>query len=256
MRTPKYFLISHPFSESPKGTQTQKVLLAPEETHHLKHVLKIGPGDQCIVSDGRGHEFLGQVGRFLNDGRSEIILSEPPCREREIGVKLLAAQAIPQRGKMDAIAEKAAELGVFTLIPLLTERTIVKPKNEQQKKMRSRWESIARQATKQARIPQAPAVTEPAGFSTLWSGHFSFDRAFLFHPDPKATPLQALDFKPSRDLKGILLIIGPEGGFSEKEIQSAKKSGAEIVRMGPATLKTDTAFVAAVSFFQMMLERS
>ena len=232
------------------------MLLAPEETHHLKHVLKIGPGDQCIISDGRGHEFLGQVGRFLNDGRSEIVLLERSRREEKIGVKLLVAQAIPQRGKMDSIIEKSAELGVFALIPLLTERTVVKPKDEQTQKMRSRWERIAQQTTKQAKTPRVPIVTEPAGFSTLWSDRFSFDRAFLFHPDPKAGSLQALDFKQLRDLRAVLLVIGPEGGFSEKEIQSAKKSGAEILRMGPTTLKTDTAFVAAVSFFQMMLEPS
>lgn len=219
----------------------------------MRHVLRISAGDQCIISDGRGHEFLSRVERFLNDGRSELMLLKPCRRERKIGVKLLTAQAIPQRGKMDLMAEKAAELGVFTLIPLLTERTIVKPKEEQAKKMRSRWERIARQTTKQAKISRAPVVTEPAGFSTLWSGSFSFDRAFLFHPDPKARSLQTLDFKHLRDVNAILLIIGPEGGFSEKEVQSAKKSGAEIVQMGSPALKTDTAFVAAVSFFQTML---
>lgn len=227
--------------------------MSPEETHHLKNVLRISIGDQCILSDGRGHEFLSRVERFLNDGRSELMLLKSACREGEGRIKILAAQAIPQRGKMDDIAEKAAELGIFTLIPVLTERTIVRPKAGQAKKMHSRWEKIAGQTVKQSQASRVPIISEPVHFQKLWSGAFSFDQAFLFHPDPKAVSLRTLDVERLRDLERILLVIGPEGGFSPEEIQTAWKAEAQIIQMGCSTLKTDTAFVAAVSFFQTML---
>ena len=251
----KRFLIStllHDFD-----LKTFRVCLNVQETHHLKHVLRMKEGTVCFLFDQKGNEFRARLEKFLSDGRSEFKLMERFLGERIPHVRLTVAQAIPQHRKMDEIARKAAELGISELIPLVTERTVVRPKLDQGHKMVARWQRIAEQTVKQSRLRGIPQILPLTSSEDLWSHVERFEHAFLLHPDDQAEPLlewmKKNEYGESRhqDVR-ILLIIGPEGGFSPNEMKQAKTRGVTSLRMGEGILKTDTAFTIAAGIFQLM----
>ena len=256
----KRFLISSSLSGLGQNQkrEARTVLLTPEETHHLKNVLRIKEGSLCLLFDRDGNEFVSCLERFRSDARSEAKLIEPILTERDDLLKLTVAQAIPQDRKMDLIVQKSAELGVFKLIPLVTERTVVRIAAEQVKKVHARWERIVEQTLKQSRIRRAPEIAPPTSFEELLSRFSQYDRIFLPHTSPDAKPIResllsngTAGSKVASNAQ-ILLMIGPEGGFSPREVEESRARGAQVVRMGSGILKMDTAFVAAVGFFCLM----
>lgn len=153
---------------------------------------------------------------------------------------------------MDRIVEKSAELGVFQLIPLITERTVVRIRRDQFPKVCQRWERIALQTLKQSRVSAAPRISPPTSFEAMCSDLSRYHRTFLLHPSSGAMPFRDA-FVGVRHAAPLhtLLIIGPEGGFSPSEVERASRAGAKIVTLGAGILKTDTAFVAAASFLKL-----
>ena len=234
---------------------SRRVFLTPEETHHVKHVLRMKEGAFCLLFDREGNEFLSRLEHLRSDSRARATLIEPMSRRAQDWLELTVAQAIPQDRKMDEMVRKAAELGVFELIPMTTERTVVRMTDERFRKARARWSRIAEQSLKQSRLRKAPEIGHLSSFPALCSSASKYDHFFLFDPSGKrireCIPFSPVPSKQTR----FLLAIGPEGGFSSLEVEQAKKAGAQIVRMGSGILKTDTAFVASVSFLRLMCGR-
>ena len=250
----KRFLVSSSLGDlSGKcGRETKSVLLTPKETHHLKNVLRIKEGSLCLLFDREGNEFLSCLKRFLPDQSSEAELLEPVLPQED-GLRLTVAQAIPQDRKMDDIAEKSAEIGVFELIPLLTKHTVPRIQADKFEKIRARWKRIAEQTLKQSKLSRVPEILPLTTFSELCIRSAQYDQAFLCHPSPEAKPFRELGFNQNQGpAHRILLAIGPEGGFSPQEVEQAKCAGMQMIKMGRGILKTDTAFVAASSFFRLM----
>ncbi len=253
-KTLKRFLISGSLSVSnqKRKQEVQTVLLTEKETHHLKNVLRIKEGGMCLLFDREGNEFISRLERFLPEGSSEARLLEPTSSQKEELLQLTIAQAIPQDRKMDEIVRKSAELGIFELIPLVTERTVVRIAKDQVKKVHERWERIAEQTLKQSRLSKAPRVESLVSFDSLCSHFSNYDDIFLLHPSPDAQPIRECIPSDKNQKNRVLLAIGPEGGFSPREVEQAKAKGARAIKMGRGILKTDTAFVAAASFFQLI----
>ncbi len=250
----KRFLVSNSLNHwnQNRKQEIQTVLLTREETHHLKNVLRIKEGDTCLLLDRDGNEFISRLKRFLPEGQSEAELIESVSTREENSFQLTVAQAIPQDRKMDEMVRKSAELGIFELIPLLTERTVVRIAKDQVKKVHERWERIAEQTLKQSRLSKAPRIAPLASFDMLCSDLSGFAQTFLLHPSSEAKPIRECTLTRKNQNVRILLMIGPEGGFSPHEVEQAGAQGVQVIKMGSGILKTDTAFVAAASFFQFM----
>ncbi len=253
-KTLKRFLISGSLSDSKqkRKREVQTVLLTREETHHLKNVLRIKEGGMCQLFDREGNEFVSRLERFLPEGSSEAKLLESISSQKGNLLQLTIAQAVPQNRKMDEIARKSAELGIFKLIPLITERTVVRISKDQVKKVHERWERITEQTLKQSRLSKSPSIESLTSFGSLCSHFSEYDQIFLLHPSSDAQPIRECSPSRKNETTRVLLMIGPEGGFSPAEVEQAKAQGAQIIKMGQGILRTDTAFVAAASFFQLM----
>lgn len=253
-KTLKRFLISGSLSDwnQKRKQEVQTVLLTQRETHHLKNVFRIKEGETCLLLDREGNEFVSRLKCFLPDGCSEAELIESISTQTENRFQLTVAQAIPQDRKMDEMVRKSAELGIFELIPLITERTVVRVAKAQMKKVHERWERIAEQTLKQSRLSKGPRIAPLTSFDTLCSDLSGFTQTFLLHPFPEAKPIRECILNQKNQNTRVLLMIGPEGGFSSHEVEQARVEGAEVIKMGSGILKTDTAFVAAASFFQFM----
>jgi 16S rRNA (uracil1498-N3)-methyltransferase len=211
-------------------------------------------GAACLLFDQEGNEFSGRIKRFLPNGWCEAVLIERMSRPAGSRLALSVAQAIPKNRKMERVVEKSAELGISELIPIITERTAVRLSSEHKKKVNERWIRIRDQALKQSRVVRPPRIAEVTLFQDLWAVSTQYDHIFVLHPSSEAQPIGGLvrlkdEISGAKPPVRILLVIGPEGGFSQAELDQASSCRAQLIRLGSGILKTDTAFVAAASFF-------
>lgn len=232
------------------------VTLDQRESHHLKDVLRLKEGERCFIFDALGNEWTGLVHSVARPGAIVITLVSPsalPIRK----YRLTVAQGIPQRGKMDLLVEKASELGVDVLIPMVTERTMVRMDQARESQVLGRWEKIVQEARKQSRSRIPTRVVRSQSFSSVLANIEEPKQTYLFHPTAhenlfeQATKLRSL--KRDRLPINVTVLIGPEGGFSKGECAEAQAKGLSMVRLGDTILKTDTAFISIVGILQLAL---
>lgn len=246
------------FSSEPLPAPGSFFHLSSEETRHLRISLRFKKGDECLVVDPEGREACARIVKFTSDDKTLLEVEALTPREPREAVWILRMHvALPQRGKFDIIVEKAQELGVQELIPIETERAIARMGDEDKKsKAGERWRRIAQEAAKQSGTKMLTEIfpvqtLEKALQETLVPGTNA--HTIVFHPEG------AVDFKewleaetPFPQGTRISAFIGPEGGFSSKELSLMESRGAQKVRLGRSILKVDTAFVAAASILKLL----
>ncbi len=241
-KQPKRFLVK---DLEPSGL----VVLDPSDSHHLRDVLRLKSGDTCFVADSKGQEALASVSQFRPDGLVELKLMSSPKNSAKNSY-IIVAQAIPQRGIMNTLVQKAGELGITKLIPLISKRTQVHIARSTLERVMKRWNRIAHEAAKQSGNPEI-SVETPLTFEEIFRKRTEFKQIYLAHP--KAEPLDYKSVVASGE-QPILILIGPEGGFSDEEIDQAEKAGATVFSLFSGVLKVETAFVSIVSLFRYLLE--
>ncbi len=249
------FLVDH--SLCPKDLTGSGILLNPSESHHVKNVIRLKVGEACRVFDRAGNEWMGFVAEYRKNGQCLIELTQPAGDDgsREARVELSMAVALPQDRKMDEIIPKAVELGIREIIPLTSDRTVVRMDAEKMKKALVRWNRIADQAMKQSGAHGGFRIQHVTPLENFWSHLEMFEKCFFLHPDPASPSLGncAPDRKnePGGEPGKILVMIGPEGGFSENEVKRARREGAVVAHLGERLLKVDTAFISVAGFFRI-----
>jgi 16S rRNA (uracil1498-N3)-methyltransferase len=210
------------------------------EAHHLLHVLRLKAGDEVVLFDGDGHAFRARLTRV--DRRRARAERLEPLPGRESPLQLQLAVALPKGDGFSLIVQKATELGARSLIPLLTARTT--PANRHALKSRlPRWRRIAVEASKQCGRSVVPAVSDPLRLDELLRRDGPSVRLLL---DPEGESLPPFPAPPG----ACLLAIGPEGGFSPVELEAARACGFHRWRIGPRTLRIETAAIAATALLQ------
>jgi len=179
-----------------------------------------------------------------------------PLKQRSLFLKV--AQAMPQKGKMDRLVEKAEELAIQELWALETKRSVVKMRVEARSRVRERWERIVVEAAKQSGSSVLTRVEGPVPFETVIREKLErSDRAFLFHPDPRGLSFSAF-VEQIREPEGetlppAFLFFGPEGGFDEDEVRLAESRGAKKVFLGDSVLRLETAFLGVLSALRFLI---
>jgi 16S rRNA (uracil1498-N3)-methyltransferase len=200
-------------------------------------------GDELMLCDGKGTEYSVKVAQV---SKSEIMTDVQTSSEREIPYPLVTlGQGLPKFDKMDWIVQKATELGVAAIVPLVTERTIVKIKDEE--KRVSRWQKIAREAAMQSNRADIPAVGRIVSFKDfLQTPHSELPTMLLLPWEEGTVPIKGI-LRANPGIKNIIVLIGPEGGFSVQEAEKAQDKGFHLVSLGQNILRTETAAIAALS---------
>ena len=235
-KLPRFFI-------APPQVQGSLITVSGDDMRHIRTVLRKKPGDALILADGQGMEYRVKI---VQINRSEITTEIVSEVRKELRYPLVTlGQGLPKSEKMDWIVQKATELGVARIVPLVTERTIVKIRDEE--KRVSRWQKIAREAAMQSNRVDIPEVDHIRTFHdfimTLDPGPMTL---LLFPWEEGTEPIKnVLRQKP--DVKNIIVLIGPEGGFSSVEAELAKENGFHLVSLGAGILRTETAAVAALS---------
>jgi 16S rRNA (uracil1498-N3)-methyltransferase len=239
------------FLVSPQAISGDLITFPASEAHHIKKVLRFKKGDLCAVLDGKGYRYEVELHEVASIVTGRILKKEKAKSATFISV----AQAIPQKGKMETIVEKAAELGLLRLIPLMTERTQIRPTAEAAQKMVTRWLRIAEQTIKQSHSAYVPEIMLPLPLDQLIQEFGRYSCVLLFSPRPDAMEWSRFSTQASCDMREPLVLIGPEGGFSPVECEALKKHSVQMIKLEDEILKTDTAFVSIVSLLKYGLTK-
>jgi 16S rRNA (uracil1498-N3)-methyltransferase len=235
-RAPRFFI-------SPDQVAGPLITVSGEDVRHIGAVLRMKTGDELLLCDGKGTEYSVKISRV---DRSEIKTEIVNKTRREIVYpRVTLGQGLPKSDKMDWIVQKATELGVATIVPLVTERTIVKVKDEE--KRIARWQKICREAAMQSSRPDIPSVGRIIAFNDLLRTPNSELQTLKLLPWEEGTTAIKDVLRGSEGIKHIIVLVGPEGGFSPAEAALATSRGFHPVSLGPNILRTETAAVASLS---------
>jgi 16S rRNA (uracil1498-N3)-methyltransferase len=226
-----------------------ELALPPAPARHVQ-VLRLQPGDALTLFDGRGGEWEATVRAM---GRSEVVVGVESHHavERELALAVTLAVAMPANDRMDFLVEKAAELGVAAVQPLVAERSVLRLAGERADKRRAHWQAVAVAAAEQSGRTRVPRVA-PVQPLAAW-----LDRAganaqppgtrWMLSLEPDARPLAAQALPRS----SLTVLSGPEGGLSEAECGAARAAGYEPVDLGPRVLRADTAPLAVLAWLAL-----
>lgn len=234
-RLPRFFI-------SAEQVSGDSIIIADEDVRHIATVLRMKTGDELLLCDGQGTEYTVRISGVA---KSEIRADIVGRTKRELRYpRVTLGQGLPKSDKMDWIVSKATELGAASIVPLITERTIIKLKDDE--KRVARWRKIAREAAMQSNRADIPAVLSAVRFDDFLRALDSGPSALLLLPWEEATDPIRNVLRRTRDIEQVIVLIGPEGGFSVAEATMAKEKGFHLVSLGPNILRTETAAIAVL----------
>lgn len=221
-----------------------RIELPESVAHHAIRVLRLEPGSPIILFNGQGGSWSAIL--HIEARRASAQLVDHDAHEVELPGRVTLVQGIPGGDKMDFVIEKATELGATGLAPIAAQRSILKLSGPRLEKRLQHWQRVAIAACEQCGRNRVPGVTFPLSLAEWMHQHATaHDRVLIAHPEGGITLNEALAEVP---LQGALaLLVGPEGGWSEQELQGAIQLGALPVRFGPRILRTETAGLALLA---------
>ena len=242
MRTPRFFC------DQPITTGSILRLDGPP-AHHLKQVLRRGVGDPVRLFNGQGGEFSALISSSSRHSVDLSILEFFPA-DREPRLQTHLGLALSKGDRMDWAVQKSTELGVSSITPLLSEHCDVRLPHDRQQKKREHWLRIARSACEQCGRNRVPAI-EPIVRLTEWVTQQKVDLALDCDSQGAAIGPNGIAASAAAPCS-LALLVGPEGGLSEEEILLSCNSGFRQTRLGPRTLRTETAPLAMLSIAQAL----
>ena len=223
-------------------TVGQSLVLEDAAAHYLGKVLRMQPGRELVLFNGQGGEFQAQI-TDLGKKQVTLAIGEFSAADRESPLQLELAIGVSRGERMDWVLQKATELGVTRITPLLTERTEVKLAGERQDKKVQHWQHILISACEQCQRNILPLLSEPRDLDE-WLAQVDAQHKFvLHHRDSSGLP-------DDTTVASVALLIGPEGGLSDNEIERARVKDFAPLTLGPRVLRTETAPIAAISLVQ------
>lgn len=235
----------HRFYVNKEDILDGKIIINNEDVKHIRNVLRLNKDDILVICDGENTDYKVKITNInKNEIITEILDIEKTKTESNLNISLY--QGLPKSNKMDLIIQKATELGVKEIIPVLTSRTVVKinDKKKESKKI-ERWQKIATEASKQCRRGIVPKIKDVITFDEMILNIKNEDNIIVPYENEKNKTLK----NTLQNIKGnkINIIIGPEGGFDIEEVDILSDINASIVTLGPRILRTETAGLTAIA---------
>jgi len=234
----------HRFFVDKENIQSNMITITGEDVKHIKNVLRLVEQDEICLCDKQGTDYLVRITDLSKEKvKCEIIESKPSNTEPP--VEIILYQGIPKATKMDLIIQKSTEIGVSKIVPVITSRTIVKIQDmKKEEKKLERWSKIAEESAKQSRRGIIPEISQIHTFNDMIK--VVKDNGLIIVPYENEQKMGIKEVLKNKTSKKINIVIGPEGGFEEDEVQILKSIDASIVSLGPRILRTETAgFVTA-----------
>jgi 16S rRNA (uracil1498-N3)-methyltransferase len=225
------------------------IIIDGADAHHIARSLRMAEGDEAIVCDGEGTEYLTRLVR-IRDEECQCEIIERLDSETEPPVNITLCMAYPKGDKLEVVIQKAVELGASRIIPFESSRCIKRPKAEKAEKQTARLERIAEEAAKQCGRAKIPTVSQPMSFSQMLDEATKTSLAlFCYENEDGLTVKNILAENDKPD--SIAIIVGSEGGFSAEEAAVAIEAGCKSVSLGNRILRCETApsfVLSAISY--------
>ncbi len=232
------------------NSHSQTVTLETDEARHLREVLRLKPGDEVYVFDGAGREFHCAIESSRRDTAVLRVLEEVEPARPESTLQLTLAVALLKSDKFDLVVQKATELGVVRLVPVMTKLADVKVKDESDSQKRLlRWRRIALEAAKQSGRALVPEIATPVLFPEMIASDDPADYRILFS-ERGGLSLDSLPSQLPEAECAITALVGSEGGWTDVELQEAKAAGWKLITFGGRTLRAETAAIAVTTLMQ------
>lgn len=244
-------LIMPRFFVRPEQMQNGTATLDESDAYHLRVVLKAAPGEPVAVLDGTGREWLGRLEQ-VGKTRATVTVGEPFWPKTEPRTKVTVAQALPKMAeKMEHVLQHGTEIGASAFWAFACERSVTHLTGERQAKRLARWQSIIKTAAEQSHRALLPKLRVEGSLADVLASAVQYDMALLAHPDTATTLREALsETQPA----SVLVVIGPESGFTDGEVAVAERAKIGTISLGPRILRTETAALALTSQLLFALE--
>jgi 16S rRNA (uracil1498-N3)-methyltransferase len=224
-----------------------QAVISGSEFHHLRHVLRLQAGEDILLCDEHGTEYQGTIVLFSSTSAEVRITHLTPTPSR---FSLTLVQGLLKGQKMDLVIEKATELGVHQIIPLVSQFTVAQLRVNRQSDRLSRWQRIAQSAAKQSGT-RVPHVTAPQSLGEVLQASQNSSEKILFYEKTRGETLKHfVETHPT--LSTLSILIGAEGGFAEEEVEQARQAGCHVLSLGPHVLRAETASIVAISLCQFL----
>lgn len=241
----RYFFIE------PRALKKPFAVIEGSEARHIKNVLRLKPGDKIRVFDGEGFEYDASVHGFTA-GRVELKIGRRFPGAKEPPVQIAVAQALLKEKKMDRLLRHLCELGLTRWIPFISKRSVSRPDEKRSSARAQRWHKIVKESCKQCQRSKLPEISKTMTFEDLLDHSSSYNLQIVFYENEAAKLKSLVTLDSISPPRKILLILGPEGGFSQQEIEKARAAGCIVAGLGSRILRAETAAIAACTLTQFL----
>lgn len=231
------------------AADSDTITLSADEARHARDVLRLGRGDEVFVFDGEGREYRCNITDIASRSMTLTVAEEAQPAKPESPLNLTLAVALLKGEKFDLVVQKATELGVTTLVPLINTRADVRIREPQDAARKvERWQRIALESAKQCGRARLMQVNPPANLDEIFRAITGVHMKLMFTERDGGS--LDLAFATTADLKSVVAMVGSEGGWTDEEITQAREYGWELVTLGGRILRAETAAIAAVTLLQ------
>ena len=241
----RYFYID------PDALKKDPVTLPGSQVRHIKNVLRLKAGSRICLLDGQGYEYEAAIVRFVANG-VELEITDKHAGKNESTARISVAQALLKEKKMDRLLRHLCELGISCWIPCISERSVPVIGAKRSASRRERWQKILQESIKQCRRSKLPQISETMTFDDILGDGYHKQLKIVFYENEGATLHSLISSAPQPLPQDVLLILGPEGGFTEGEIEKARAAGCRVAGLGPRILRAETATIAACTLAQCL----
>lgn len=230
------------------------ICILDTDVNHIKNVLRMNKGDKLIACNGQGKDYICSI-IDLSDQTVQLSIHEVKNSAAELEGRIYLFQGLPKKDKMELIIQKAVELGVYEIIPVITSRTVVKleDKKKELKKL-ERWQAIATSAAKQSGRGIIPHISGTKTLKEAFIYGSELDCRFIPYENAKGIAYTKELITKIKSNHKVGIFIGPEGGFEEREISLAEDAGYQPITLGKRILRTETAGLAMLSMIMLQME--
>jgi len=223
------------------------VNLSKEQAHYIGRVLRLKPDDEIRLFNADDGEWLGLVAKIgRKDATVRLVNALETASESALAVHLV--QGISRGERMDFVVQKATELGVHRITPVLTDHGTVRLDDDRLRKRQAHWQSVADSACEQCGRIRPPTIEPPQPLNDWFGANLEVDGLRLVLVPGASKTIGSYDSEPPTS---VTILIGPEGGLSEREIGDAAATGFEPLKLGPRVLRTETAALSAITAVQL-----
>ena len=234
----------------PKSIKKDSATLPEDDAKKLFRVLRMKPGDHLTLFDGTVE--YSAVIKSLNQKSAEVTITGTLKRESESRLQTLLGQGVPKSEKMEYVVQKAVELGVTEIVPVMMERSVKRPDASDAVKKLARLRKVSVEAARQSGRVSVPEMSCFMDLPMFVERARCFDLKIIFYEGEKTRGLRDI-LHGCGDVKSVALLVGPEGGFTDDEVLEAEAAGFVTAGLGPRILRTETAGIAALSIIQYEL---